>query len=388
VKIDMLSDYTDVDTTDTFRLIAEDEEIVEANTGELIIVRYQDVRELLPAIGLTTQRPPRDLEVLATLPAAAREVQLAMKSHYAKWPLLSDGDYHKRLKRHLARSMSGPAEVVAKDASDHVRAVRRATAEGQFSWLQRVAEPIAASVIGTILGIPLVEAAVLIGWATAIVNELAWPVMDDRRAADAVRAQQALADWLRQALPLASGSTRYMQALRAIGDDPALGFDSAVATLAQTITGAYDPVVSIITTLALTVHQEALVTLSPETLTEEVLRLGTPFRVARRFTTAPTRIVGHDLPPGCRFFLGLATANLDPRVFPGPTSMARRPSPHVAFGLGRHYCLGAEVVRHCLSGVVSGLASVRATFTAHRIRYAPELSILRYTVADGSWQPY
>jgi len=389
VLIDRLADYAGVDTQETFRLIAEaGENIFDANTDEFIIVSYQDVRTLLPATGLTTRRPRRDLLAPASLPATTREVQIALRAHYAKWPLFSDGDYSRRLRRHLARSMSDAVEIVAKDASDHIWAVRRETARSPFSWLQRVAEPIAASVVSTILGIPPCEAATLINWATVIVRELAWPVMDGARAAAALTAQRALADWLGGALPLAHESTIYMQALRAIADDPALGLESAAATLAQTITGAYDPLASVITTLALTVKPEALAALPPETLTEEVLRLGTPFRFARRFTTAPARLSGCDLPPDRRIFLGLATANLDPRVFPDPTSMARRQTPHVAFGLGRHYCLGAEVVRSCLSGVVSGLASVRATFNAHHVRFAPELSILRFTAADGSWQPY
>jgi cytochrome P450 len=40
----------------------------------------------------------------------------------------------------------------------------------------------------------------------------------------------------------------------------------------------------------------------------------------------------------------LASANADPARFEGPERMdvARAPNPHVAFGTGRHFCLGAR----------------------------------------------
>jgi cytochrome P450 len=42
-----------------------------------------------------------------------------------------------------------------------------------------------------------------------------------------------------------------------------------------------------------------------------------------------------------------AAANLDPTVFAAPERMdvARDPNPHVAFGHGVHFCLGAHLAR-------------------------------------------
>jgi cytochrome P450 len=388
----MLTDHSGIDTNNHFLRIAETgRNIVDADTGELVMVRYADVRALLPAARLTTQRPQRDLLALDALPPRQRATQVAMKAHYAKWPLFSDGSYHKHLRRHLVNAMNDVVATVARDAAERVGAVRRETAEDRFSWLHRVAEPTAVSTIAAILGVPFGEAEILIGSATVIVRELAWPVMDDERAADAVRAQNELAAWLARRLPTGetpAGSTRYMRALRRIADDPSLGFPSAVAALAQTITGAYDPLVSVLTTLAIIAKPETLAGLPPAALVEEALRIGTPFRFARRFATEPTRLDDRDIPPYCRIFLGLATANLDPRTFPDPAAIRPRDSPHVAFGLGRHFCLGADVVRACLRGIVGALADVRHAFVAENVEYSPELSILRFAAADGRWRPY
>lgn len=388
----MLADHTGINATDAFRQIAEaGTNIIDADTGELVLVRYADVRTLLSAARLTTQRPQRDLTALDALPTRERAVQTTMKAHYAKWPLFSDGDYHQRLRRHLVNAINDVVGSVADESRRRVCAVWQETAASRFSWLHRVAEPVAVSAVAAILGVAFDEAEILIGWASVIVRELAWPVMDDERATDAVRAQEALAGWLERALSaeeVGDGPTRYMGALRKIAEDPSLGFASAVAALAQTITGAYDPLVSVLTTLAITTEPPDLTSLPPETLVEEVLRVGTPFRFARRFTTEPTRFDDRDIPAHCRIFLGLATANLDPKVFPDPAAMRHRNSPHVAFGFGRHFCLGAQLVRACLRGVVGGLTDVGHAFIAETVEYSPELSILRFAAADGRWRPY
>jgi cytochrome P450 len=390
--ISMLADYSGIDTNNHFLQIATaGKNIVDADTAELVLVRYAEVRTLLSAARLTTQRPQRDLITLDALPARERAIQMTMKAHYAKWPLFSDGDYHRRLRRHLVNSMNDVVGAVAEAAAERIRAVWQKTGPNRFSWLHLVAEPTAVSTIAAVLGVTFAVAQTLIGWATVIVRELAWPVMDDDRAADAVRAQEALGDWLARTLPAEqgpNGATQYMLTLHRICQDPSLGFASAVAALAQTITGAYDPLVSVLTTLAVAVQPETLVSLPQAALVDEVLRVGTPFRFARRFTTEPTRLDERDIPPHCRIFLGLVTANLDPRTFPDPATMRLRDNPHVAFGFGRHFCLGAAVVRACLRGVVSGLIDVRHTFIADAVEYLPELSILRFAAADGRWRPY
>ena len=56
---------------------------------------------------------------------------------------------------------------------------------------------------------------------------------------------------------------------------------------------------------------------------------------------------GRQLKPGQRVFLVVATANRDPRKFERPDTfaVARQPNPHLTFGLGPHFCLGAPLAR-------------------------------------------
>jgi cytochrome P450 len=80
---------------------------------------------------------------------------------------------------------------------------------------------------------------------------------------------------------------------------------------------------------------------------EEVLRTRSPFpRVVRRTTTA-VELGGVRLGPNELVEPWLAAANRDPEPFTDPDTVDihRTPNPHVAFGHGPHFCLGAPLAR-------------------------------------------
>jgi hypothetical protein len=77
---------------------------------------------------------------------------------------------------------------------------------------------------------------------------------------------------------------------------------------------------------------------------EETLRYDPSVPVWRRVTTRPTELGGVQLPEGAKLFLWLAATGRDASVFPEPERFDPRregADRHLAFGLGRHYCLGA-----------------------------------------------
>ncbi len=93
---------------------------------------------------------------------------------------------------------------------------------------------------------------------------------------------------------------------------------------------------------------------------EEVLRLDPPLTTWRRVTSRPTHLSGVRLPAGAQLLLMLAGTGRDPEVFPDPHQVcpgrgnSRR---HLAFGAGRHRCLGAEFSRVESRIVLSRLAA-------------------------------
>ena len=69
--------------------------------------------------------------------------------------------------------------------------------------------------------------------------------------------------------------------------------------------------------------------------------------MVNRITLQPVTIGGMTIPAG-RFVVPLvAAANRDPVVFADPDhlDLARDPNPHVAFGGGTHFCIGASLAR-------------------------------------------
>ena len=98
---------------------------------------------------------------------------------------------------------------------------------------------------------------------------------------------------------------------------------------------------------------------------EECLRWVTPILNMSRVTTADVEVRGVMIPAGSRVLLCYVSANRDEAVFDEPDrfDIARQPNPHVAFGFGPHFCLGASLARLeikvALTEMISRLADLR-----------------------------
>jgi len=80
---------------------------------------------------------------------------------------------------------------------------------------------------------------------------------------------------------------------------------------------------------------------------EEVLRYRSPGQVMYRETKRDVEMHGQVIPAG-RFVLAvIGSANRDPQQFRDPDrfDIGRDPNPHIAFGHGIHFCLGAALSR-------------------------------------------
>lgn len=80
---------------------------------------------------------------------------------------------------------------------------------------------------------------------------------------------------------------------------------------------------------------------------EEVLRLRTPFPRLGRQATTEAGLGDVVIPAGGVVVAWLAAANRDPRVFDEPDrfDLHRTPNPHLTFGHGIHFCIGAPLAR-------------------------------------------
>jgi cholest-4-en-3-one 26-monooxygenase len=90
---------------------------------------------------------------------------------------------------------------------------------------------------------------------------------------------------------------------------------------------------------------------------EEIVRYTPPVHYMRRTTTCDTEISGVRLPAGAKVALWYPSANRDEAVFSDPDrfDVGRRPNPHLSFGIGEHFCLGAHLARLELQEIFAAL---------------------------------
>ena len=84
-----------------------------------------------------------------------------------------------------------------------------------------------------------------------------------------------------------------------------------------------------------------------KTAVEEILRYVTPVNTMTRTVAADIEVGGRKLSQGERLVMFYASANRDEAVFDAPNEFRvdRSPNPHLAFGIGEHFCLGSHLAR-------------------------------------------
>jgi cytochrome P450 len=116
------------------------------------------------------------------------------------------------------------------------------------------------------------------------------------------------------------------------------------------------------------------------TAVEEMLRWWTPVMTFRRTATADCELGGQRIRAGDKVVVSFTSANRDEAVFADPDRFdpGRHPNPHLVFGHGPHFCLGAHLAR----------AQVRALFEevlgrTSSLAYAGSPSYLRSNFQRG-----
>jgi len=113
-----------------------------------------------------------------------------------------------------------------------------------------------------------------------------------------------------------------------------------------------------------------------KTAIEECLRFNGPMKGTMRAAAEDMVIGGVPVKQGDRVMLLMASANRDPAQFADPERLdiARNPNPHLAFGHGIHFCLGAPLAR---LEVEIGLAEMARRFPgialAGPVKYEPRI---------------
>jgi cytochrome P450 len=219
------------------------------------------------------------------------------------------------------------------------------------------------SVICELLGTPDDDHAMIAGWVDVLLSLTSTPPPEIRATRERLKAYLAALIATKRRQP---GDDLITKLIAARDEDDALSEDELIMLGATMLTGGFLTTASEIGLSALTLlrhpAQAAALRADPSLLPgaiDELLRFNalTTGGGLIRIATEDVELGGVHIAAGEAVLPGLSSANRDESVFDDPDRFAidRRPNPHLTFGLGIHYCLGAPLARLEVQAAMAGL---------------------------------
>ncbi|SOD71982.1 hypothetical protein SAMN05892883_1438 [Jatrophihabitans sp. GAS493] len=236
--------------------------------------------------------------------------------------------------------------------------VAEAGADGTpVDLISRYAEPLPVQVIAELLGLPRADWGLLRPWSNAIVKMYEYDVSVEQRAA----AEQASADFVGYLRGLVVTRRRdpgpdLISSLIAEtdGDGARLTEDELITTCTLLLNAGHEATVNVVgngVTALLnrpaTLRQVRANAELVDSCVEEMIRFDSPLQLFERTATADTTIGEVTVAAGEKIAALLGAANRDPAVFDAPDEFqaGRERNPHLGFGAGIHFCVGAPLAR-------------------------------------------
>jgi cytochrome P450 len=230
------------------------------------------------------------------------------------------------------------------------------TGAGEFDMLPTLAEPLPVIVIAEMLGVPDADHHLLRPWSADIVKMYELGPSPSAQH-DAVRASIEFSDYLRglaRERRRRPGEDLISALVQVIEQGEMLTEDELVGTCVLLLNAGHEATVNstLLGWWALFRHPDRLKELHADpsllpTAIEELLRYQTPLPMFERWVLEPFELHGVAIPKGAELGLLFDSANRDPEVFEHPDELRldRKPNPHLTFGAGIHFCLGAPLGR-------------------------------------------
>jgi cytochrome P450 len=327
--------------------------------GSFILTRYADVRGLLS--DTTLWRDPERAEPDAVLQKRIRNERVeginADPDEERKGILLLDDPDHARIRNPLAKALykrvarcRPQVEAVVNEILDRLGGRDRFDVMADFAVLVPI------DVIARILGVDETRLAEFRHWSEGVIQFLN-PFRTEEQTKQLVESATALSAYMKDLIHARRAEHRD----DLVSDMVALQAEGAPITDGELSVNLQSLLVGgNLTTTDLIGNAVRLFLLHPEQLeklkadpslinsaVEEVLRYEGPVDITGRIASRDLDIGGCPVKKTQSLLLSLRGANRDPDAFPEPHrfDIARKQSPHVAFGGGAHLCIGAPLAR-------------------------------------------
>lgn len=280
-----------------------------------------------------------------------------------QWMVFKDPPDHTRLRRLFNRAFT-PSSVEA--LRPGIEAIidllldgldQRAARGESPDWIADFAYPLPAMVIMDLLGVPRGDLARVKEWSDEIALFIGTAQVAGNKYARAEAGARAMADYFRglvEARRVVPAADMISRLVLARDEAEALSDDEVIGTCILLLFAGHETTTNLIGngllyTLRFREQWERLAadrSLVP-TAVEEWLRYDGPSGALARVVARDGEFGGRALRKGQRVFAFMNAANRDPEAFEAPDDfdIGRKVNPHLTFGHGIHFCLGAPLAR-------------------------------------------
>lgn len=228
-----------------------------------------------------------------------------------------------------------------------------------FEFIKEFAHPLPMRVIAALIGVPTDDIERFKAWSDAIVEPFSMMVSAEREI-ECARLVVEMQHYFKRELEARLSAPRddLLTQVAQAADPATFGFNLeqqlTLLTIDLLASGNETTTAAIASGIKLLIENPAITTelrAEPdllETFIEEVLRLESPAQGMFRRVTEDTVLAGQPLKAGELLSLRFGAANRDPEQFASPASIdlhRKAPGRHLAFGIGRHHCVGAQLAR-------------------------------------------
>ncbi len=323
--------------------------------GVWLLTRYEDVHAALrdPRFSVERMNAPIIRDNLDRMPDFIRQSTQGLRSM-----LVMDPPDHTRVRK-LANKAFTPKRIAALRPRIEALVAEELDAidgRSEFDLIHELAEPLPAVVIAELLGVPAEDHRTFRGWSTQLINALGAKTMEER-ASLSREAGEKILGYLRDVIAKRRADPRddlISALIHAQEEQDALTDLELLATCNLLLLAGHETTTNLIGNgmLALLREPEQEQRLRADrgllpTAVEELLRFDGPVQATIRIALEDIEVGDQVVPEGSPVILNIGAANHDPAVFDAPEELdlGRDPNPHLGFGFGAHFCMGAPLAR-------------------------------------------
>ena len=322
-----------------------------------VLTRHEDVKAVQMNSGVTSDR----LTPFFDSQQGEERAKLADLIRYLNtWVVFKDPPDHTRL-RTLLNKVVTPAvmrdlEAGIAELADGLLDRIEARGDGRFECISEFANPLPASVIMDLLGIPREDMEALRDWSMQLQPFLGNATSTGDKYETGRAGIVAMADYFRAAAEDRKARPRgdvishfvMLQQSGQISEEELIG--SCILFLFAGHETTTNLIGNGIRALLQNPEQKAKLIAAPSlaaSAVEEMLRFEGPTGAVVRVVKEPFEMRGKTLRKGDRVYAMVNAANHDPEVFENAAQfdIARTPNRHLTFNHGIHFCLGAPLAR-------------------------------------------